>query len=176
MRCHSCDGWVEKHMRRRPICGWRVDSRAEEPPPALPKSTSRRAPTFSTRTITKEVHRLVTIGMYASYGACRNVSANEASQKSGKGPEPKQCCHLEAKLLAIDCLFGARCELIDPLPIGAEWRMTEPRREDGYSRTHSRPCPPRWKQLTMLGIGSYVARCTKHVRVREIRTQVVQES
>jgi hypothetical protein len=182
MRCHSCDAWVESRMTHCAICGWRVDARAEEPLPSLPKprvtSKISPAPTDSRVMVVKEVHRLVTIGISATHIACPDSIAEPASHGARTPLEPEQCLQLEPRLLEVGCLFGERCELIDPLPGLTVWKPKErvsirrgksERPKKGQSPSG---CPPKWKRLTTLGLGDYVARCTKNLRVRETRTQL----
>jgi hypothetical protein len=163
MRCHSCDAWVEKNASHCPICGWRVEEWAEEPAPTLlPTPISNRTRT-EIRRVVKTVGRLVTIGIWASEVACPESEERRKSQNVTKRPEPEKCLRLKPGLLNVDCAFGARCELAEPLP-------------DRTIRRHeiSKICPPKWKQMATLGMGTHIAQCTRHLQVRETRTKLVQ--
>jgi hypothetical protein len=184
MRCHSCDAWVDGHMTNCPLCGWRVDERAAEPLPTLPRPNAKRrvtskiAPVPTRSASAKVVHRLVTIGISATHVACPGSIGEAVRHDARTRLESEQCLQLEPKLLEVGCLFGERCELIDPLPGITVWKLNEKisvrrgkseRPKKGQSPT---ACPPKWKRLATLDLGDHIARCTKSLRVRETRTQL----
>jgi hypothetical protein len=183
MRCHSCDAWVDGRMTHCPLCGWRVDERAAEPLPTVPKSSKtaqklrvKRTPTYKTVMITRELRRLVTIGLSASHVRCRESLGQPVNQSVGvtELPEQERCVRLEPVLLGVHCPPTAQCELIDPLPKISEWRPSQPKRKirrDWWGRPREpqpvRLCPPKWKRIETPESDPHVARCTKHLLVRE---------
>jgi hypothetical protein len=184
MRCHSCDAWVDGRMTHCPLCGWRVDERAAEPPPTLPtpstkwRTASKIPPAEARGATARVVHRLVTISISATRIACPGSIGEAVSHDVRTRLESEQCLQLEPRLLEVGCLFGERCELIDPLPGITVWKPKEKvsgrRGKSGRPKKGQAPsaCPPKWKRLTTLGLGDHGARCTKSLRVRETRTRL----
>src|SRR3954447_24269316 len=98
MRCHSCDGWVDKRMTDCPICGWRVDVTEVEPISTLPKlltssPKSRRKkmvlpPVYAEKPVTlvKEVHRRVTIGITTTPVTCPYRLIDQVHRSTGSQP------------------------------------------------------------------------------------------
>src|SRR4051794_27435548 len=104
-----------------------------KPFPAHPSRNHGRSP---------EMGRRVTIGISLAQGTCPEVP------QDGDGRDTtERCVRLEPRLISVDCLVGARCQLLDPLPEPTEWTRVTADLSPAPRKRPLKLCPPKWKRV-----------------------------
>lgn len=171
MRCHSCDGWVDKNMNRCPACGRIVDDRSFEPPPTPVRVSTRPRPHWKDEITSKQVKRSASIGIVQAISDCPQ------GQNLPQSWHGSRCIRYEVRLLDINCKLGATCRLLEALPSPTEWKLLNAplvssklpsnAQRRRIKRRDLQRCPSGWQWQATIGLGDHVVHCTRFVLVEE---------